>query len=239
MRNYLLLFIIISCAAVLTAQTTLSYGAKMGFNLAQHYGTKVVDEAYGVETGMRPGISAGGWLDLEILPNFKLGYELLYSMKGSKQKVTFTEMEIDGEVQELAKPAVMNVKYHLDYLEMPILLKVKVFDEDKLSLTAITGTAMGLKIRGWHRLDGRIYFPTGDSLFEEIPLIEESNLEEVNMFDYSFIYGSEIELKTKIPLFLEFRFTLGWDYLALPTYQFFEPAELRNQTYSLMLATRF
>lgn len=82
------------------AQTALSYGAKMGFNLAQHYGTKVVDEGFGVETGMRPGLSAGAWLDLEILPNFALGYELIYTMKGSKEKITFTTIEIDGEEQE-------------------------------------------------------------------------------------------------------------------------------------------
>ncbi|MFO8144520.1 MAG: outer membrane beta-barrel protein [Candidatus Syntrophosphaera sp.] len=239
MKIGFLLLVIFSFVAMLAADTTISYGAKLGFNLAQHYGTKVDEDDFGVETGMRPGLSAGAWLDLGILPNFTLGYELLYTMKGSREKITIKKMEIDGEIQELSKPAVMNVKYHLDYLELPILLKVKVVDKGTWSFNAITGTAMGLKIKGWHQLDGMVYFPSGDSLYSEIPIFEESRLEEVNMFDYSFIYGSEFKLHSRIPLSVEFRFTLGWDYLALPTYQFFEPAQLRNQTYSLMLGTKF
>jgi hypothetical protein len=59
------------------------------------------------------------------------------------------------------------------------------------------------------------------------------------MFDFSFIYGGAVDLPVKFPLSVEYRFTLGWDYLALPTYQFFEPVQLRNQAWSLMLSTRF
>ena len=37
----------------------------------------------------------------------------------------------------------MDVKYYLDYIEVPILLKVKVIDKPRWSMQAITGTAMG------------------------------------------------------------------------------------------------
>lgn len=239
MKDILLCFFLFVACLSLTAKINVSYGPKLAFNLAQHYGNKGDEGDYQVETGMRPGLAAGAWLDLEVLPDFSLGYELLYTMKGSHETITVSKMEIGGEQVELDKPAVMNVKYHLDYLEVPILLKVRVIDKPKWSLGAITGTAMSLKLKGWHRLDGKVFFPAGEGQYDEIPINEESNLENVNMFDYSFVYGGNIELKYNVPILIEYRFTLGWDYLALPTYEFFDPVELRNQTYSLMLGTRF
>jgi len=233
------LALIIVSAGCLFARTTVDFGPKLGFNLSQHYGTKAADNDLEVQSVMRPGISAGAWLDLNILPNFSLGYELLYSMKGSEQNITIIRMEEDGEMVELDKPAVMNVKYYLDYLEVPILLKVKTLDRPGWSISAITGTAMGIKVKGWHRLDGTFYLPLGDGEFDAIPVTEESRLEEVNLFDFSFVYGGNLELKGKVPLILEYRFTLGWDNLALPTFELFEPVQLRNQTYSLMLGYKF
>ncbi len=222
----------------LAAQTTLDYGVKTGFNLSQHYGTKGDEGDFEVKTGMRPGFIGGAWLDLNLLPHFSLGYELLYSMKGSREQITIRRVEIDGVMEDLVQPAVMDVLYYLDYVELPVLLKIKVVERNTWSLAAITGTAMALKVKGKHRLDGVIYFPDGDDV-TEIPLTEESSLENVNMFDYSFVYGGNIEFKTKLPLILEYRFTLGWDYLNLPTFQLFDPVSLRNQTHSLLLGTRF
>jgi hypothetical protein len=222
----------------LTAQVSIEYGPKLGMNIAMHYGTKEDAEDYQVKTGIRAGMNAGMYLDMVILPQLSLGYEVLYSQKGSREKITITGMEIDGVWEDLVKPAVMDVKYYMDYIEVPILLKVKVLDKPGWSMQAITGTAMGLKVAGSYDLKGKVYFPDGNS-YTEIPINENSHLEEVNMFDYSFVYGGNVELKGKIPLIIEYRFTLGWDYISLPTYQFFEPVQLRNQTYSLNFGTRF
>ncbi len=220
------------------AQTRLSWGPLLGYNLSQHYGTKGDDLDFYVKTGMRSGISAGAYLDLHIISNLSLGYELLYSQKGSHETITIKRMELDGEIQELEKPAVMKVDYLLDYLEVPVLLKVKVWEGKKLSAQAITGTAMGIKVKGKHKLNGKVYLPEGDD-FEELVISESSKLSEVNMFDFSFVYGGALDFKTRVPISLQYRFVLGWDYLALPTYQLFEPVELRNQTWSLLLQTRF
>lgn len=222
----------------LFATTKLEWGPKLGFNLAQHYGTKDQEQDYEVKTSLRPGINAGVFLDMIILPNLSLGYELLYSMKGSNETITINSMEIDGVTEDLPRPATMKVQYYLDYIELPVLLKVKLADRPAFALTAISGTAMGLKVKGHHKLDGTVYFPDEDG-FSIINIKEESKLAGVNMFDFSFVYGGTLELKTKLPLSLDYRFTLGWDYLSLPTYQFFEPVLLRNQTYSLGLSTRF
>ncbi|MDD4309890.1 MAG: outer membrane beta-barrel protein [Candidatus Cloacimonetes bacterium] len=233
--GFILLFLAI---LPIFAQTKVSYGAKIGFNLAQHYGTKDQQQDYTVKTSFRSGISTGAYLDLHILPNFSLGYELLYSMKGSHETIIIKRMEIDGIMEDLPKPAEMKVKYYLDYLEVPILLKVNVLDNNRIALSAVTGTAMSLKVKGYHELSGIVYFPDGEE-FSIISINEDSKLQNVNMFDYSFIYGGVLEYKSRIPILFEYRFTLGWDYLSLPTYQFFEPVQLRNQTYSLLIGTRF
>jgi len=40
-------------------------------------------------------------------------------------------------------------------------------------------------------------------------------------------------------LSIDYRFTLGWDHLDLPTFQGFEPARLRNQSYHFGLSWTF
>ena len=212
----------------------MSYGTKLGFNLAQHYGTKDQGGDYEIETSMRPGMIAGAWLDMEILPYFKLGYELLYSQKGSREVIRILEM--DGE--PLPKPAEMNIRYDLDYIEIPILLKLTTLQHKKLSLDSIVGTAMSLKIKGHHDLHGTVYFPENGS-YSEFTVNESSNLAEVNMFDYSFVYGTALRYQGKLDLSFELRFTLGWDYLNLPTFSLAEPVALRNQTYSATLGLNF
>lgn len=203
-----------------------------------HYGTKSDGMDYKVSSSYRLGMVAGGFLDLNISDNLALGYEVLYAQKGSDQEITINKMVIDDVEEELAKPAVMNVSYYVDYIEIPVLLKVKVLNTPSFGMNAITGTAMALKVKGKHNLDGIVYFPDGDS-YTELSLKDSSNLSDVNMFDFSFVYGGNVEYKRKNTYFLEYRFTLGWDYLSLPTYTLMPPVELRNQSYSLLMGMKF
>lgn len=244
LRASLLILALMLATQQLMAESEFSWGPKLGFNLAQHYGTKTSEEDYAVRTIMRPGIMAGAYLDMEIVPGFSLAYELLYSQKGSNERIKVYRIDElgDGVMVPLPKPAEMKVKYYLDYVEVPILLKVRAIDKPKLSLYAITGTAMGIKVKGDRELDGTVYLANGDE-FDTLHVAAKSKLDEVNMFDFSFVYGGALALKTKIPLNVEYRFTLGWDYLSLPTNPEFDssskPVELRNQTYSLILSTTF
>ena len=223
----------------LTAQTTSSFGVRSGFALSQHYGTKGDPADMRVSLSMRPGLYAGVWMDLRVLPNLALGYELLYSQKGSRESIRIFRMENDlGEMETLAKPAEMKVKYYMDYLELPILLKVTTLEKTSWALQVHAGTAMGIRINGDHELEGRIYLPDGDD-FDEVTVTDSSNLEYVNIFDFSFIYGGSIIIKRLLPLSIDYRFTLGWDHLDLPTFQGFEPARLRNQSYHFGLSWTF
>ena len=214
-------------------QTDISYGAKTGFALSLHYGTKADPQDLKVKLAMRPGAYAGAWLDLNILPNLALGYELLYAQKGSRIKIDIFRMENEfGEMEELAKPAEMNVKYYMDYIEMPLLFKVKAIDRPKWSMSVITGTAMGFRINGDYELDGVFYLPDGDE-FDEVEVTDSNNMEYVNIFDFSFVSGGKLSFHNKIPLSFEYRITLGWDYLDIPTFEGFDPARLRNQSYHI------
>lgn len=235
MRIFIVLSVLLIILPTLGARIIpLEFGVKAGFNLAQHYGPLVNEDEYKVDLSLRPGAIAGVYVDYPILENLRLSYEVLYSMKGSREDITILMM--DGEV--LAKPAKMNVKYDLDYLDMPFLLKIRALDTKRLSLDAITGTAMSLKVRGHHELDGVVYVPIGDD-FLEVPISEESDLAAVNMFDFSFVYGAALHLTGRPALSAELRFTLGWDYLQLPSFSTGETVELRNQTYSLLLGLNF
>lgn len=227
------------CTALVYAQAPASWGVKSGFNLSQHYGTKGDEGDYEVHTGLRPGFIGGVFLEYEANDVLSLGLEALYSMKGSREKIRISKIEIDGVMENLAHPAQMKVDYDLDYVELPVLLKLKTFKREKLELCLITGTAMGLKVNSHHQLRGKVYFPRDGDEYEIIEIRESSKLRDVNIFDFSFVYGGSLDFKTRIPLSLEYRFTLGWDYLYLPTYELFEPVELRNQTWSVLLSSRF
>lgn len=237
--KWTLLLAFLLCTAFVQAQAPASWGVKTGFNLSQHYGTKGDEGDYEVHTGLRPGFIGGAFLEYEANENLSLGLEALYSMKGSREKIGINKIEIDGVMENLAHPAQMHVDYDLDYLELPVLLKLKTFKREKLELSLITGTAVGLKVNAHHQLKGKVYFPLDGGGFEIIEISESSKLRDVNIFDFSFVYGGSLDFMMRIPLSLEYRFTLGWDYLRLPTYEMFEPVELRNQTWSVLLSTTF
>lgn len=238
MRYLISLLLWVMMATILDAQVPMNWGGKAGMNISQHYGTKGDEGDYKVQTGLRLGAVGGLWLDFAASEVLSLGFEALYSMKGSHQTITIDHLEMNGVVEELAKPAQMKVKYHLDYFELPVLLKLKILDTDQLGLNLVTGSAMSLKLRGHHELDGTVWFPDDEGGFEALKIWEESALRNVNMFDFSFVYGGGLRVD-RLPVCLEYRFTLGWDYLRLPTYQFFDRVELRNQTWSLLLSSEF
>ncbi|MCB5288057.1 MAG: PorT family protein [Candidatus Cloacimonetes bacterium] len=237
--RWALLMALALCAALSYAQAPASWGVKTGFNISQHYGTKGDEGDYEVHTGLRPGFIGGAFLDYAANELLSLRLEALYSMKGSREKIGISKIEIDGVLEDLARPAQMHVNYYLDYIELPVLLRLKTFKRENLELCLITGTAMGLKVNAHHQLKGKVYFPVEGGEVELIQISESSRLRDVNMFDFSFVYGGSLDFKTRIPLSLEYRFTLGWDYLSLPTYEFFEPVELRNQTWSVLLSSTF
>jgi len=237
--KYILLLLLILPSFFLAAQsrTELNLALSAGYNLTQHYGTKDQTGDYKVQTGFRHGFNTGLNLSLPVTGKLDLMYEFLYVTRGSTEKITI--VELDGE--PLVKPAVMDVKYFMDYVEFPVLIRYEILQKESFSLSVVSGVAMALKVKGDYELDGVIYFPDGND-YTTFELKDKSQLKEVNMFDFSLIYGGELGFKMwSTPMALAYRFTIGWDYLDLPTYPDggFAPVSLRNQSYSLSLKIPF
>lgn len=239
MKKIVLSFMFVLLSILICAQnhTDLTLGVTAGYNLTQHYGTKDQTGDYIVRTGFRHGFTTGLNLHLPINDKFALMYEFLYVTRGSKENITIVELDDEP----LVKPAVMDVKYFMDYVEFPFLLQYKFMEKKNFSLSMVSGVAMALKVKGDYELDGVIYFPDGDG-YSTFILKDKSHLEEVNMFDFSLIYGGELGFQFwSTPMALAYRFTIGWDYLDLPTYSAGDsaPVSLRNQSYSLSLRIPF
>lgn len=208
--------------------TSIHWGVKAGLNMSQHYGTKDQADDYIVKTVMIPGLCTGAYLNFPITDRFSIQHEVFFSQKGSKERISVKD-----------QPVKVTVDYRMDYIELPFLLKMDIIRTGKFNISSMAGTTLSMKTYSDYKLKGTVLFNTGDSL-EAIPITAHSDLSEMDTFDYSFIYGGQVAYQlSRKQLFLEYRFTIGWNSLLLPTYSDNGMVSLRNQTYSLLLGINY
>lgn len=248
---YTLLFVLLTPLTAVSAQpvdpsmvshddlgwSRLSLGVKLGVGFNQHVGTEERDQEYEVSSGWRTGISAGVFVCWPLTSRFALQQEILYSQKGSRQDIGVDILEI---------PTTLHVTYDSDYLDIPVLARLTVLRWSGGEMYTMSGTAMSLRINGRYSLDGVL-----DDGTETVPISAEGDLSEVDMFDFSMVYGTGVEMLTAAGRFIaEYRFSMGWNTLQMPTYAYVpfgdeqllvenEPVPLKNQSHSLMLGVRF
>jgi len=215
----------------------LSFGVKAGISFAQHVGTMERDADYEVSSNWRAGFAAGVFLAFPITSRFSLQQEVLYVQKGSRQAIGVEILDI---------PTVLDVTYDMDYIEIPVLFKFAWMKWEHSEFYSFAGTAMSLKVHDRYRLSGEV--TDGE---EVLPLHADSDMSEVDMFDFSFVYGFGLEfLMSGRTALLEYRFTMGWNTLAMPTYAYVpfedeeilidnEPVPLKNQNHGIMLGIAF
>lgn len=215
----------------------VSFGFKGGLALAQHQGTTPRDMQYTVDSTSRRDFTAGLFLILPVSDRFQFQQEVLYVRKGSRQDIGVAIFDV---------PAILNVSYDMDYLEIPVLMRYLWTRGRTVDVYSLAGFGFGLKIDDHYRLNGLV-----DDGTETIPLSADGDMSEVDMFDFHFSYG--VGLETPLGgrrLLLEYRFDLSLDALPLPTYADVpfgdetvrvdnEPVPLRNQCHMLMLGLRF
>ena len=213
------------------------FGLKAGVCFAQHVGTEERDAEYTVSSTWRKGWAAGVFLAFPVTSRLSMQQEVLYVQKGSRQDIGVEILEI---------PTVMDVTYDMDYIEIPVLLRFTWLRREHHRFYSVAGTAMSLKVRDRYRLEGEV--SDGE---EVIPLSADSDMSEVDMFDFSFVYGFGWELPLLGQRCLaEYRFTMGWNTLAMPTYAYVpfgeeeirvnnEPVPLKNQSHGIMLGIVF
>ena len=217
--------------------TKLSWGLKGGVSFAQHQGTTPRDMEYEVSSSWRTGITAGAFLILPVTPRFGIQQEVLYVQKGSRQQIGVEIFEI---------PTTLDVSYDLDYIEIPVLLRYHWILDRAVDLYSLGGFAFALKVHDRYQLNGTV-----DDGVESIPITADSDMSEVDIFDFVFTYGMGVEFSLGGSRFLvEYRFDLSVEALSMPTYAYVpfgdeevlvdnDPVPLRNQAHLLMLGIRF
>jgi hypothetical protein len=221
-----LLFLSFIFYGTISAQTGVRFGLKTGLSLATQYGIKPADNTYEVETSIRKAFSGGIFLYFPITESVGIQQELLYSMKGSGQDVTFTT------------PVKINTvsQYKLNYYEMPIVIKYKFVKIKNIGIYGDAGIALSLLINGDYNITSTVDVGAPPLIVTK----ESGDMKGVDTFDYSFVYGAGADFKLlNKDFFFEYRMTIGWNTLAMPNASGADPVPLRNQDYILGLGMYF
>jgi len=221
-----LLFLAFLFYGSLSAQTGARFGLKAGLSLATQYGITPADDIYKVETSSRKAFAGGIFVYFPITESVGIQQELLYAMKGSGQDVTITTPYNINTVSE----------YKLNYFEMPIVLKYKFVNIKNIGIYGSTGIALSLLINGEYNITSTIKTGAPPLIVTE----ESGDMEGIDTFDYSFVYGAGADFKLlKKDFFFEYRMTVGWNTLAMPNASGADPVPLRNQDYIFALGLYF
>ncbi len=221
-----------------TGLARIDGGVRLGLSLAQHQGIDDPRLPYEVDSRGRRGWVGGGFLHFPVTDRFGLVTEVLYVQKGSRQAIGVTILEV---------PTTLAVEYDLDYLEIPSLLRYVWWRSGKLGVASLSGFAFALKLKDRYRLAGRLV-----GAEDEIPLRADAAMDEVDLFDFALVYGTELEFSAVGHRWLlTYRFALSLEKLALPTYAYVpfgegeqlridnDPVPLRNQAHGILLGIRF
>ncbi len=124
---------------------SFSYGFKGGVSFAQHVGIEERNSEYTVNSRWRTGFTAGAFLYVPVTSRFGIQQEVMYVQKGSRQ-------EIGVEILDI--PAVLDVTYDMDYIEIPVFMKFALVQRDKFAIHSVAGTALSLMVRDHYSLAG-------------------------------------------------------------------------------------
>jgi hypothetical protein len=222
-----------------TGLARVTGGIKAGLGLAQHQGIDDPRLPYTVDSDWRLGPTVAAFLHFPVTDRFAVQQEIVYARKGSRQTIGVDILEI---------PTALDVVYDLDYLEIPLLLRLVWLRSARLDWYSLGGFSFALKINDNYRLSGQL---VGEPDEEPVPLYADAPMDEVDIFDFAFVYGLGLEAPLgSRRLLLEYRFSLSLERLAMPTYAYVptwdgellidnDPVPLRNQWHAIMLGIRF
>jgi hypothetical protein len=222
-RHLIHLFVLIIVSQAFSQKSR--FGFKAGYNLSLNYGNKASAKIYDVDPNFRHAAGAGVFLYFPITKTFGMQYECLYVMKGSRNSIDLKE-----------EPIHVDVAYGLDYLEIPIFFRIQIHRFGKVRLFATSGWALSILLKTDYDLTGTVEFNDAGTI-RIIPISASGDMPDTDIFDYSFLFGGGILFPfANRQCVFEYRFTIGWNVLMLPTYENQDPVPLRNQSYLFMLS---
>lgn len=198
-----------------SSATGIKGGLKIGANSAKLYGDDVgnLEDLLGEGLKSRIGFSVGGFITFNIAEMFAIQSEVLYTMKGLRW-----EGEING-----ATPLKVWIK--LDYLEIPVLVKIMPGTQGSVKPYLFAGPAVAIKVSGKVKAEFE-----GES--------DEEVLEDVKSTDFGLVIGAGADFGLgaygRGSLSVDIRYTLG-----LSTISDFEGDDVKNGVFSLMVGYSF
>ncbi len=219
-------------------------GVKLGIGMTQHQGVEDPRLPYSVDSGWRRGLAASAFVRFPVTSRFSLQQEVGYFHKGSRQTIALEILEI---------PTALNVDYDFSYLEVPFLMRYVWLHSGppgrRADIYSMSGFSFGLKLDSRYRLSGELI---DEDSGESLQLSADAPMDEVDIFDFAFVYGTGLELRMPGGHFiLEYRFSLSLERLQLPTYAYVpawdgseilienDPVPLRNQAHAIMVGFCF
>lgn len=183
-------------------------GVKAGVNMAN----LSFSEDTGTDWNSSIGIRLGVFHSFRLGRKLELQPEIYYSIKGAKSTGTFLGEEVSAKVE-------------LGYVEVPLLLKFRVFTGRKAGVFIFTGG-----YGAFNTAAKTVTSFSGDSETEDIK-------EEIREMDYGLVIGGELEYGLgNAKLILDIRYSVG---LANIKKIGFNPYEIKNRAVSFSLGYRF
>lgn len=205
---------------VSSAQTGIKFGFKAGYSIATQYGIDDPDLQYSVDTDVRHGFAGGAFLFFPITEFFGVQQEFHFAQKGSRH-----------DIQMLDLPVSTFTEYNMNYFELPMLFRYTIFKIKDAGIYGYTGFALSMLLGGDYKVEGAITVEG-----EDVSFGQSGDLDGLDTFDYSFVYGLGVDFNLfSKTCFFEYRQTIGWNTLMMPTFEGEDPAPLRNQDYILAL----
>lgn len=185
MKKLLTLVIVIfamSLSSVSYSQTTLTLSLEGGVNIAN---ANITPSPTTSSSG-RTGLIFGGLVDIGFTPKIALETGLRYVMKGFTQNGVTTNL------------GVTNLTFKTNYLEFPVLLKVK-FPLTEVKPYLIGGPTLGLKLTA--DLDYTSQAGSGT----------QDNSTNVESIDFGLLFGGGLDfnIAPKVDLFIQGAYSLG------------------------------
>ncbi len=228
--SFLIITIILLSISSLYSQTGIEFGVRASYNIGTQCGSMGSGGDYEIDPGARQGLSGGIIFSFPITDNFSIQHEFIYSQKGSRQDVSLTEPTKLHTISD----------YHLDYFELPVALKYKFARIRNVEFYGSSGFVYSMLLDSKYNVKGSVHIPITPGTFQEVPIEESGEIEDVDSYDFSFIYGVGADFKILTQkCFLEYRQIIGWNTLMMPTVEGGEDVPLRNMTYSISLGVLF
>jgi hypothetical protein len=195
-------------------------GFKAGYSLASQYGILEPDIPYKVDVDSRHGVAGALLIYFPITESFGIQQEYLFVQKGSREDIELKD-----------RPIITRTEYDLNYFELPISMRLAFARIKKCNIYMSSGFSMSILLGGEYRLSGTV------EINDELATFEDTNkIDSIDLFDFGFLYGAGVDCQLfGKKCFLEYRYTIDWNTLMMPTAEGEDPAPLRNMNYVFAL----